>query len=146
MQSHLVCAVSKTYNSDDIDDKKVLSENCDEIDMLTTLIEDSCRHEKSSKTLNKNKNIVQKHIEKKKQYIILKILCCENYINMFKAMKIQNNQKALKFDIILKINSDTLSSQLIIDDRESSFTLKDLFMSDQLIKKIFASKKIIQEN
>ena len=38
---------------------------------------------------------------------------------MFKAVKIQDNQEALKFNVILKINSDALSSQLIIDDIES---------------------------
>ncbi len=78
MQSHLVYVIDEAYNFDDTDDEEVLSENCDEINMLTVLTKDDCRHERSSKTLNKNKNIVQKCIEKKKQYIALKILCCEN--------------------------------------------------------------------
>ena len=66
MQPHIVCAVDNAYDSDDTDDKKVLSENCDEIDVLTTLTESSHRHERSSKALNKNKDIVQEHIEKEK--------------------------------------------------------------------------------
>ena len=41
----------------------------------------------------------------------------------------------MKFEIILKINSDALSSQLIIDDIEFLFMLKDLFMFDQSIRK-----------
>ena len=65
VQSHLVCAVDKAYDSDDINDEKVLLKNCDKINMLTVLIENDCRHEKSSKILDKNKNIVQEHIEKK---------------------------------------------------------------------------------
>jgi len=58
MQSHLVYAVDKAYNSDDTDDEKVLSENCDKINVLTTLSEDDYKHERSSKTLNKSKNIM----------------------------------------------------------------------------------------
>ena len=110
VQSHIVCAVGNTYDSDDINDKEVLSENCDEIDVLAALTEDSHRHERSLKVLNKNKNIVQEHIEKEKQYMTLKILCYENYVDVFKVVKIQNNQEALKSDIILKINSDALSN------------------------------------
>src|SRR6266487_3379424 len=129
MQSHFVCTVSKVYNFNDTDDEKVLSENCDEINILTILTKNSCRHERSLKILNKNKNIMQECI-KKKQYIILKILYHENYVNVLKAVKIQNNQKILKSDIILKINSDALSSQLIIDDIKSLFMLRNLSMSD----------------
>ena len=58
--------------------------------------------------------------------MILKILCCEDYIDVFKTVKIQDNQKALKFEVILKINSDALSSQSVIDDLEFSSTLRDL--------------------
>ena len=90
VQSHFVCTVDKAYDFDDTDDEEVLLKNCDEINMLTVLTKDSCRCERSSKTLNKNKNIVQKHI-KKKQYMILKVLCCENYVNVFKVVKIQNS-------------------------------------------------------
>ena len=80
--------VNKIYNFDDIDDEKVLSENCDEINMLTVLIDDDCRCERSLKALDKNKNIVQEHIKKKKQYMTLKILCCENYVDVFRTVKI----------------------------------------------------------
>ena len=130
VQSHLMCAVGKVYDSDDINDKKVLSENCDKINVLTALTEDSHKHERSSKTLDKNKNIVQECIEKEKQYAASKILCCENYVNMLRTVKIQNNQKALKFEIILKTDSDALSNQSIIDDLEFLSTLRDLSMSD----------------
>ena len=126
MQSHLVCTVSKAYDSDDTDDKKVLSENCDKINMLTALIENSYRHERSSKTLDKNKNIMQEHIEKEKQYTALKVLYYKSYVNMFKAVKIQDNQETLKSDIILKTDFDALSSQLIINDIKSLSTLRDL--------------------
>ena len=61
-----MCCWWSVYNSDDTDDEKVLLENCDEIDMLIVLTENSCRCEKSSKTLDKNKNIIQEHIEKEK--------------------------------------------------------------------------------
>ena len=110
VQSHLVCVVDKAYDSDDINNEKVLSKNCDKINILIMLIENDCKHEKCSKTLNKNKNIMQECIKKEKQYIISKILCHENYVDMFKIVKIQNNQKTLKFDVILKIDSDALSS------------------------------------
>src|SRR5438477_12686529 len=90
VQFHLMCTVDKVYDFDDINDKKVLSENYDEINMLIVLTEDSHRHEKNLKTLNKNKNIVQEHIKKEKQYTTLKILCHENYIDMFRTVKIQN--------------------------------------------------------
>jgi len=130
VQSHLVCTVDKVYNSDDTDDEKVLLKNCDEIDMLTALTEGSCRCERSSKTLDKSKNIVQEHIEKKKQYTTLKILHCEDYVDVFRTVKIQDNQKTLKSEIILKINSDALSSQSVIDDLESLSMLRDLFMFD----------------
>jgi len=109
MQSHLVCIIDKAYNSNNTDDEKVLSENCDEINMLTMLTENNHRHEKSLKTLNKNKNIVQECI-KKKQYTALKILYYKNYVDMFRTVKIQNNQETLKSDVILKINSNILSS------------------------------------
>ena len=66
VQSHLVCVVNEAYDSDDTDDEKILSENYDEIDVLTALIENDHKYEKSSKTLDKSKNIVQEHIEKKK--------------------------------------------------------------------------------
>ena len=76
-----------------------------------------------------------------------KILYHEDYVDMLRAVKIQNNQKALKSDIILKIDSDALSSQLIINDIESSSMLRDLSMSDQSIRKTFTSKKkTVQEN
>ena len=58
VQSHIVCAVNDAYDSDDINDKEVLSENCDEINMLAVLTENDCRHERSLKELNKNKNIM----------------------------------------------------------------------------------------
>ena len=61
-----MCAIDEAYDSDDIDDEKVLSENCDKINMLTMLTEDDYKYERSSKTLNKNKNIVQECIEKEK--------------------------------------------------------------------------------
>src|SRR2546430_17274315 len=115
MQSHLVCAVDKAYDSDDTDDEEVLLKNCDEINILTVLTEDDCRCERSLKTLDKNKNIMQEHIKKEKQYMTLKILYHEDYINMFRAMKIQDSQEALKSDIILKINSNALSSQSVIN-------------------------------
>ncbi len=31
MQSHLMYTINKVYDSDDIDDEKVLSENCDKL-------------------------------------------------------------------------------------------------------------------
>src|SRR5438034_2856729 len=93
VQSHIVYAVDNTYDSDDTDDKKVLSENCDEIDVLTALTESDHRHERSSKALNKNKNIVQEYIEKEKQYMTSKVLHHEVYVNMFRAVKIQDSQK-----------------------------------------------------
>src|SRR5216117_2870790 len=86
VQSHIICAVDNAYDSDDIDDEKVLSENCDEIDVLTVLTESDCRCERSLKALDKNKNIVQEHIEKEKQYATLKVLCHEDYINMLRAV------------------------------------------------------------
>ena len=66
MQSHFICAVDETYDSDDINDEEVLSENCDEINILIILTEDNCRHERSLKTLNKNKDIMQECIKKEK--------------------------------------------------------------------------------
>src|SRR5438034_2505288 len=86
VQSHIVCTVDDTYDSDDTNDKKVLSENCDEIDMLTVLTENSHRHERSLKALNKNKDIVQEHIEKEKQYMTLKILHHEVYVDMLRTV------------------------------------------------------------
>ena len=93
VQSHIMCTIDDAYDSDDINDEEVLSENCDEIDVLTVLTKDSYKCKRSLKTLNKNKNIMQKHIEKEKQYVTSKILCCEDYVNMFRAVKIQDNQK-----------------------------------------------------
>ena len=73
--------------------------------------------------------------------MILKILCCEDYIDVFKTVKIQDNQKALKSEIILKINSNILSNQSIIDDLESLFMLRDLFIFNQSIRKVLTSRK-----
>src|SRR5947207_2568166 len=114
VQSHLVCAVDKAYDSDDTDDEKVLFKNCDEIDVLTVLTEDDHRCEKSSKALDKNKDIMQECIEKEKQYATLKVLCYEDYVDMLRAVKIQDNQKVLKSEVIFKIDSDALSDQLLI--------------------------------
>jgi len=130
MQSHLVCTVNEAYDSDNTDDEEVLLKNCDEIDVLIMLIEDDCRHERSSKALDKNKDIMQEHIKKEKQYMILKVLYHEDYVDMLRAVKIQDSQEALKSDIILKTDSDTLSSQSVIDDIESLSMLRDLSMSD----------------
>ena len=58
VQSHLVCTVDKAYDSDDINDEKVLSENYDKINVLTALTENNCRCERNLKVLNKNKDIV----------------------------------------------------------------------------------------
>src|SRR5216117_550253 len=66
VQSYIVCVVDNAYDSDDTDDEKVLSENCDEIDVLTAMTKEDCRHERSSKVLNKDKNIVQECIKKEK--------------------------------------------------------------------------------
>ena len=68
-----------------------MSENYDEIDMLTVLTEDDYKCEKSLKILDKNKNIMQEHIEKKKQYITLKVLYHENYVDVLRTVKIQDN-------------------------------------------------------
>ncbi len=91
MQSHLVCTVSKAYDSDNINDEKVLSENYDEIDVLTALTKDSCKHERSLKTLDKSKDIIQECIKKEKQYTASKVLYYKDYINMLRAVKIQDN-------------------------------------------------------
>ena len=56
-------------------------------------------------------------------------------------MKIQDNQKALKSEIIFKINSDALSDQLLIENLKSSSMLRDLSMSDQLVRKVSASRE-----
>ena len=82
-----------------------------------------------------------KNTLKKKQYTALKILYCEDYIDMFRTVKIQNNQKALKFEIILKTDSDALSSQSVIDDLESLSMLRDLSMSDWSIRKVSALRE-----
>ena len=66
VQSHIMCTIDNVYDSDDIDDKKILSENYNKIDILTVLTENNCRHERSLKVFNKNKNIVQEHIKKEK--------------------------------------------------------------------------------
>ena len=110
VQSHIVCAVDDVYDSDDTDDEKVLSENCDEIDMLTVLTESDCRHERSSKALDKSKDIMQEHIEKEKQYTAPKVLYHEDYVDVPRAVEIQDSQEALKSDVILKTDSDALSS------------------------------------
>ena len=54
---------------------------------------------------------------------------------MLRAVKIQDNQKALKSEIIFKINSDALSDQLLIENLKSLSTLRDLSMSDQSVRK-----------
>ncbi len=66
MQSHLVCIINEAYDFDDTDNEKVLSENYDKINILIILIKNDYRHERSSKTLDKSKNIMQEHIEKEK--------------------------------------------------------------------------------
>ena len=66
MQSHLVCAVNEAYDSDDTDNEKILSENYDEINILTILTKNNYRHERSLKILDKNKNIIQECIKKEK--------------------------------------------------------------------------------
>ena len=141
VQSHIMCTVDDAYDSDDTDDEKVLSENCDEIDVLTVLTESSCRHERSLKALNKNKDIVQEHIEKEKQYVTLKVLCHEDYIDVLKAVKIQDNQKVLKSEVIFETDSDALSDQSLIENLKSLSTLRDLSMSDQSVRKVLTSRK-----
>ena len=79
VQSHFVCTVDKAYDFDDTDDEEVLLKNCDEINVLTALIEDSYRHERSLKALDKNKkNALKKrnNIQHQKYYIIKIILMC----------------------------------------------------------------------
>jgi hypothetical protein len=125
-----MCIIDNIYDSNDTDDKKVLSENCDEINMLTVLTENNHRHERSLKVLDKNKNIMQEHIKKKKQYMILKILYHKNYINILRTVKIQDNQKTLKFEIIFKTDFDALSSESLIKNLKSLSTLRNLFISD----------------
>jgi len=66
MQSHLVCVINEVYDSDDTNDEKVLSENYNKIDILTVLTENNCRHERSLKILDKNKDIMQECIKKEK--------------------------------------------------------------------------------
>ena len=61
-----MCAVDDAYDSDNTDDKKILSENYDKINVLTVLTENNYRHEKSLKALDKNKNIMQECIKKEK--------------------------------------------------------------------------------
>ena len=56
-------------------------------------------------------------------------------------MKIQNNQKALKFEIIFETDSDVLSSQSLIENLKSLFILRDLFMSDQSVRKVLTLRK-----
>ena len=57
-QKLVILDVDVSYDSDDIDDEKILFKNCDEINILTVLTEDDYRYERSLKALNKNKNIV----------------------------------------------------------------------------------------
>ena len=60
---------------------------------------------------------------------------------MFRAVKIQDDQEILKSEVIFKTDSDVLLSQLLIENLKSLSTLTDLSMSDQLIRKVLASRK-----
>ena len=61
VQSHLIYAVKEVYNSDNTNDEKVLSENCNEIDVLTVLIENNHKHEKSNLHGNNVRSIIAVH-------------------------------------------------------------------------------------
>ncbi len=93
VQPHLVCAVRETYDSDNTDNKKVLSEYCDKINVLVALVDEECRRTRASKALKKEKEVIQDHIKKQKQYEASKIICHEKYVNVPKAVEIQDSQE-----------------------------------------------------
>ncbi len=93
VQPHLVCAVKETYDSDNTDNEKVLPEDCDEINVLTVLADEGCRRTRASKALKKEKEVIQDHIKKQKQYEASKIICHEKYVNVPKAVEIQDSQE-----------------------------------------------------
>ncbi len=58
VQPHLVCAVRETYDSDNTDNKKVLPEYCDKINVLVALVDEECRRTRASKVLKKEKEVI----------------------------------------------------------------------------------------
>ena len=56
-------------------------------------------------------------------------------MNILKTMKIPNNQKTSQLKVIVKIDIDALSSQIIFNNSKALFTMKDLLMSNQPIRK-----------
>ena len=118
-QNIQICKISKD-NNNDINEKYINSDQCDELDVLTVLV-NNCEI-KASKSLEKNKQIIQEQIEKEKQYSKFKISHQKNYIDAL-----------LKVDQLVQILHEKSQSQTIMKDEKAGPANK-ILISDQLAR------------
>ena len=119
IQNIQICKIDEN-DDDDINEKYINSDQCNELDVLATLV-NNCET-KTPKSLEKNKQIIQEQIEKEKQYSKLKIPCQRNYVNVLS-----------KVNQLIQILHEKSRSQTIMEDEKAGLANK-ILMPDQLIR------------
>ena len=119
IQNIQICKIDED-DDNDINEKYINSNQCDELDVLAVLINN--HKMKTPKLLEKNKQIIQKQIEKEKQYSKFKISHQRNYVDALS-----------KVDQPVQILHEKSRSQTIIEDEKAGPANK-ILISDQSIR------------
>src|SRR5947207_4913381 len=67
MQNISICQIDEENDENDTDKKFINSDNCNFLNVLTALM--NIRSKAAAKVKDKNKQIIQEHVKKEKQYV-----------------------------------------------------------------------------
>ena len=78
-QNISVCQIDEENDENDTDEEFINSDNCDFLDVLTALM-NTCS-KAAAKAKDKNKQIIQEHVKKEKQYVTSRAIQSEKYVD-----------------------------------------------------------------
>ena len=129
-----LCELSYDNDSDDMNKEYINLNLCDSLNILAALMK-TCEKQKTN-SKDKNKQVTQDHVKKKKQYLISRILHREKYLDTSQQVN-QTQQSNATHDQVVK-SSSTSSQTVVEDDAESS---NDIMMTDKSVKHAPVSRK-----
>ena len=133
-QNVKLCELSYDNDSDNMNKEYINSDSCDSLNILAALMK---THGKSKMNVkDKNKQVTQSHVEKKKQYPVSRILHREEYLDAPQQVNQTQQLNATRDQVV---ESSSTSSQTVIeDDAEPS---NDITMTDKPAKCAPVSRK-----
>src|SRR5947207_2332740 len=79
MQNISVCQIDEENDENDTDKKFINSDNCDFLNVLAALM--NIHSKAAAKAKNKNKQVIQEHVKKEKQYVTSRAIQSEKYVD-----------------------------------------------------------------